>query len=44
MIRIRPVTRTVARRATLEWHSHHDPHVVDRLCLGAFVSGGGSWQ
>jgi hypothetical protein len=34
---IRPVTRTVARKAVLEWHSHHDPHVVDRLCLGAFV-------
>lgn len=38
-ITIRPVTRTVARKAVLEWHSHHDPHVVDRLCLGAFTGG-----
>lgn len=37
--RIRPITRSEAQRAVDEWHSHNDPHVADRFCLGAFVQG-----
>lgn len=34
---VRYVPRSVARRAVMDWHSHHKPHVGEIISLGAFV-------
>ena len=36
---IRHITRSEARKAVADWHSHHKPHVGDIICLGAFLGG-----